>query len=259
MGESIKAMLQLFVVIGLGAAALTWNSLIPDDKKWPVRIGAITVVVVAFGLLRLLQCRADLAPDYLAQQAGNYFNRDGFCFAFIATPVDGIAYLDAYFQNQYERPCVGRIGVRQGQFTGPLNSTIATMTYEINCGPAAFGFARLAIPVPEELQGKELPFQVGASVHFPNGKGKRLRFKDGLFLRTNANFGNSFGTVLTIVGAAAGVGVWYTPATLKILLPPGVAEVVANDPPAIRTLWQLGDASLGLAISDLPRVSGANE
>lgn len=72
-----------------------------------------------------------------------------------------------------------------------------------------------------------------------------MRFHDGVFLRSNTNFGNSFGTALTIAGAATGSLVLSKPATTTIDLPVGVAEDIPDDlPPEITTLWRLGEPSL---------------
>jgi hypothetical protein len=180
---------------------LAWYFPGETEIAWQLRVGAPIVAIVALAPILILHFRADLAPDYLRYQIGSYFNRDGFCFAIVATSVDGIAYLDAYFQNQHSNSSIGRIALRPSRrFTDRTN--IKAVTYEIECEPAAFGFARLAIPVPQEFQGKKLTFEVGVSISYPSGKGKRLRFADGIFLRTNSNFASSFQTAVTLVGAA---------------------------------------------------------
>ena len=245
MGESTKAICALVLSVGAIAAAIAWIADRPDAATWSIRIGAPTLALMAIALILKLHFRADLAYDYLRDHAGTYFNRDGFCFAIVATAVDGIAYMDAYFQNQRDKPCVGRIALRpaRGFFMG--RAKIETITYEIECAPAAFGFARMAIPIPEKLQGKRQSFEVGASVDYPEGKGQRLRFHDGVFLRANTKFGGSFGTALTVAGAATGSIVLSKPATATVDLPVGVTEDIPDNLiPEIKTLWQLGDLSL---------------
>jgi hypothetical protein len=253
MSESIKASFGAVVAIASIAAIAAWMMPADHEVKWGIRIGAPILAVVALVPILILQYRPDKVPDYLQERVAKYFNRDGFCFSFIATPLGGVAHLDAYFQNQYERPCIGRIGLRPAWGIFQKAANIEAVTYEIECGPGAFGFARVAIPVPAELQGKIVTFEVGASVNYPKGKGKRLRFSDGLFLRANANFGNNFATALTIAGAAAGAIVWTTPAKTRVLLPRGVAQEIAEDVSTeTRTLWRLGDPPLAQIVEVRP-------
>ena len=233
------------MIVGAAAAAIAWTADRPDAITWGLRIGGPAFAILALGLILKLHFRADLAHDYLRDRLRTYFNRDGFCFAFVATAVDGIAYMDAYFQNQRDKPCVGRIAMRPARGFFMNRAKIDAITYEIACAPAAFGFARLAIPIPEKLQGKRQSFEVGASVRYPDGKGQRLRYRDGVFLRANSNFGNAFATAITIAGATTGSIVLYKPATAPVHLPVGVAEEIPDTiEPRITTLWQLGDPPL---------------
>ena len=107
---------------------------------------------------------------------------------------------------------------------------IETITFEIPCQSAAFGVARIPIPIAKELQGKRQSFEVGASVDYPEGRGRRVRYFDGIFLRTNAKFGNSFGTALVVAGALTGSIVMTRPAKTTVLFPAGVAEEYSRDP-----------------------------
>ena len=245
MGESTKAVTSVVLIAGVIAGAIGWFSDRPDAVAWGLRIGGPTLAVLALGLIFKLQFRSDLARDYLREHARKYFNRDGFCFAFGSSKDNGVGYIEAYFQNQHDQPCIGRIALRpaRGFLMGRVK--IDAVTFEIACAPAAFGVARIAIPISEKVQGKRQAFDVGASVDYPNGKGQRLRFHDGIFLRANTNFGNSLGTTLTIAGAAAGSIVLSKPANATIKLPVGVAEDIPDDLlPEINTLWQLGNPSL---------------
>jgi hypothetical protein len=242
MGESTKAVSAFVMIIASIATAVAWIADRPDATTWAFRIGSPLLALASLGFILKLHARADLAHDYLRERTGSYFNRDGFCFALIPDVIDRTAYICAYFQNQYDQPSIGRIALRpaRGFFMGRAN--IDAITYEVECAPAAFGFARIAVPIPQKLQGKRQSFEVGASVEYPNGKGRRLRFHDGIFLRTNTNFGNGFRTAVTIAGAAGGAIVLSKPATATMDLPLGVGEELsAPHPPEIVTLWQLGD------------------
>ncbi len=149
MGESTKAVLALLLIIGLIAAALAWVADRPDATTWGFRIGGLVFSVIMLGLLLKLHFRADLAHDYLDEHFGSFFNRDGFCFAFLTTAVDGIAFMNVFFQNQYDKPCIGRIALQPGRGFFMNRAKLESINYEIECGPAAFGCVRIAIPIAE--------------------------------------------------------------------------------------------------------------
>ena len=258
MREFAKISCVLVLMVGAVAGPLAWTENRPNTITWGFRIGGPTLAILAIGVFLKLHFRADLAHDYLRDHAGTYFNRDGFGFAFVATAVDGVAYMDVYFQNQRDKPCVGRIALRPARGFFLTRAKIETITYEIECAPAAFGHARLAIPIPEKLQGKRQSFEVGASVDYPKGKGKQLRFHDGVTLRANTDFGNAFHTGLTIAAAATGMIFLSKPVTAKVDLPAGVAEDISDNlVPEIKTLWRLGDPPLDATPVGVPAPSDA--
>lgn len=245
MGESTKSVCALLMIVSGIAAAFAWMADRPDATTWGFRIGGLIIALFSIGVILKLHFRADLEHDYLRDLTGTYFNRNDFCFAFVVTPHDGIAFMDAYFQTQRDKPCVGRIALRPARGFFLTRAKIDAITFEVECPPAGFGFARIAIPIPQKLQGKRQSFEVGASVRYPDGKGRRVRFHDGIFLRSNTNFGNSFGTTLTVAGAVTGSLVLSKPATATIDMPPGVAEDIPdNITPEINILWQQGEPPL---------------
>lgn len=150
MGESTKAVFALFLIVALSVGALAWFADRPDAMTWTFRIGGPLFALLALGVIVKLQFRTDAAHDYLRKFAGTYFNRDGFCFAFSANAAEGIAYLNIYFGNQYDQLSVGRVALRPAQnfFHGRANFDL--ITCEIQCPPAAFGVAQIAVAVPLE-------------------------------------------------------------------------------------------------------------
>ena len=241
MGESTKSVSALMMIVGVVACLLAWMNDRPDAMTWSFRIGAPVMALLSFGLILKLHLRADIEPDYLRGLTGTYFNRDGFCFAFVVTTADGIAFMNAYFQTQYDKPCCGRIALRPARGFFLARAGIDAITFEVTCPPAGFGFARIALPLSVKVQGKRQSFEVGASAHYPEGKGRRIRYHDGVFLRSNTNFGNSFNTALAITGAATGSIVFSKPAIVTLALPSGVAEDVTKGlVPYTQILWQQG-------------------
>ena len=242
MRESIKAVLWLAIIVSVVVMGFVWTDDRPTPSIWQARVGSLIVALMALGAILKMHFRRDLAPDYLTSAVGTFFQRDGFCFGFRTSSRGGICLLNLYFQNAFERPCRGRVGLRpaRGFFLG--RAKFESIRFDIDCGPAAFGVARLQLPVPAKLQGKMQAFEVGASVAYPSGKGRRLRFRDGLLIRQNSNFGDAFLTALTVVGALGGVIVLSSPAKITLKLPESVAEEVpAEDRAEMTTLWVLDD------------------
>jgi len=246
MRESVKACCCVLVIAGVFATILSWFHDRPDQTAWSFRIGAPVVIVLSLLIFFRLHWRKDEAPDYLQAVVGEcFFDRGGFCFGLMTSIQDGVCLLIVPFQNRYERRCAGRIAVRPGQGFWLTRAKIETFTLDIDCGPAAFGVASLAIPIPAKSQGVEQRFEVGASVEYPEGRGRMLRFRDGQVLRTNATFGNAFGTTLAIAGVLAGKVVLTKPATTTLRLPSSVAEEIRHEVrPVVKTLWRLGDPFL---------------
>lgn len=242
MGESFKAVISLFMIIALIVALFAWIEDRPDQTTWIVRGASLVVAALMLTVLLKLHFRRDIAHDYLQRAVGTYFNRGGFCFGFATDVKDGVCQLHAFYQNQHERPCLGRIALRPARGFFLNRAKIDIIAFEIPIEAGAFGTTTLPIPLPREVQGKPQTFEVGASVEYPRGRGKRLRFRDGLFLRTNSNFDNSFGTALTVAGALGGAVVLSSPATISISLPKDVAEELPSDlKPESRLMWKLGD------------------
>jgi hypothetical protein len=98
------------------------------------------------------------------------------------------------------------------------------------------------VPLPQSAQGTRQKFDVGASVEYPTGRGRRLRYREGIAIPHNSTFGNAFGKAVALAGAAAGVIVFSHPASIMINLPTGVAETIPEDSmPTVETRWTLGD------------------
>ena len=242
MGASTKAVISLFMIVALVVALFSWIEDRPDQTTWIVRVSSLVVAGLFLAALLKLHFRPDQAPDYLRAACGEYFNRGGFCFSFTAGVEDGACLLQAYYQNQFSHACIGRIALRPARGFFLTRAKIDTITFEIPCEAGGFGIATLPIPLPAEVQGKSQSFEVGASVEYPRGKGKRLRFRDGILIRTNSKFGDSFSTAVTVAGALTGTLVLSTPATVSIVLPSGVAEDLAfKREPRIQSKWKLGD------------------
>lgn len=247
MGESVKAVCMLVFIVAAMVAAICFFHDRPDGTVWMTGFSALALALLSLGGVLALHFRRDLAPDYLYATVGEYFNRAGFCFGFNARELEGVCYIDAYFQNQHERPCLGRIAIRPAKGFFLTRARIDAITFEARCEGGAFGFVSVPVSIPRELQGKKQSFEVGASVEYPEGRGRMLRFRDGISLRTNTEFGKGFETAVTLVGALGGTIIWTRPAKVTVLLPGGTAEEIPESAfPIFTTRWALGDPPLEL-------------
>lgn len=244
MREFVKGIWVVSILIGFIATPFAWADDRPNAVTWSFRVGAPILTVIAGVAFWRMNSRRDEATDYLSQLGLPFFDRGGFCFALVPRVANGVCSLDAFFQNRFERACRGRIALRPARgFFG--RKKLDTIGYEIECGPAAFGVATVCLPLPHESQGKKQKFEVGASVDYPEGRGRMLRFRDGLALRGDSDFGDAFGTAVSVAGALVGTFVLSSPATITLRLPTGVAEELpAHGASQIKTLWQLGDGPL---------------
>lgn len=227
MGKSLKAILQLTSIVSCIVALWVW--FIPDRPDlttWAFRIAMPVVFLLSAVVLFREARRKEILSDLLLSQARNYFERDGICFAFVPIAIQGISWMQIYFQNRYQKPCTARVILQPPReyFLGK-QKPLSGIDVDLECDGAAFGVSRVPWPIPLRLQGKKAKFEVAANASYPAGRGKLVRFRDGVraggvgsvggdALRAAAKGG------LLLVGA-----IWISrPASLKMVLPSGVGE-----------------------------------
>jgi hypothetical protein len=111
MRQSMWAVGVLLMMVAVFVAIFAWIDDRPTTTTWILRIVSLIGVAVILGGLVALDRRRDLAPDFLAQKVGDYFDRDGFCFAVTAGVHNNVCYFDLWFQNRFERRCRGRVAL----------------------------------------------------------------------------------------------------------------------------------------------------
>lgn len=241
MGESAKAVTAIVLIICLFGGAFAWLDG-PPPWGWGWRIGFTLGTIASLAVLLGSMRRRDRAPDFLAAVARAYFERAGFCFAIAPGVAEGVCVLNVYFQNRYERPCRAQIVIQPASGFWLTRSKIQSQTVEIECEGGAFGLTQVPWPVPGKYQGTKQSFDVGAYVEFRDGRGKMLRFRDGVAVG-NATV-DAWKGAATLIGAAGGMIVMSRPAKLTVKLPESVAEEVADEAPIVtKTLWRPGDPS----------------
>jgi hypothetical protein len=161
--------------------------------------------------------------------------------AFISSraPSTANAFFLLLFQNRYERPCTATVAIRPVTFTG-ASETLALIT--VQCPGAAYGLAKQEVGLPEEWQGKNVSFDLGADVNYPEGKGKTMRFKDATLLRQNTHFVNNFGRITSVLALLGGHIHIHGPFRVKYTMPDNVATDSATTvSEQVQILWQTGD------------------
>lgn len=233
--------LKVFCVLTWGVAGITaaaaWSF---GDRL--LGVVATSVAAMAFIGFWGLHFRRDLAPDFLKQRYGQYFERNGFCFCVFVDSRDGIAFLKVPFQNRFAKPSIVQIALRQGGSRVPFFEAGKRpfLMVEIQCGAGAFGVADFPVAIPSRHQGKSATFEIGVSVHYPEGKGTMLRFRDGNPVPHDAQF-RSFSLVMgAIVTMLTRHMAHASSAAITQILPSNVVERLPEHATSrTEVLWSL--------------------
>jgi hypothetical protein len=242
MKESLKSMLGGIVFLGC-LGAITWLVDPPQGETWQYKVRWISLAMILVPIIVLIWAtlRKDKAPDFLGKLTKRYFERDGFCFVLVPEVRDGVCWLTAYFQNRYEKPCRASIVLKPSSFFFKSNEQTKNLAMGVACEGAAFGKISAPWPVPLESQGKEASLDVAASVEYSQGRGKLLRYRDGL--RVGAAKTDFWREGLIVLGAMTGSIVINKSARTKLLLPKNVASELPESPQTkTEIVWKLGDA-----------------
>lgn len=239
MHDSIKeSCFAVFFVSGI-VCAFAWYAQAGDSTNW-IRLVSTVVAVLTLIVFLKLHLKPDQVPDYLAKRHGNAFENRGVSVVFEPAVLDGIFYLNIYFQCKFTGDAVIHVGLRPKQGLLGRAKGLDLHLGPIDCPPAGYGVMRWPIPVPLKLQGKKMTFEVGLSATYPKGKGTQARFRSGLRVGHKADFvrhaSSNFLTIKVIS---------YTPAQCTIQLPANVAEslpIEVGEQDEI--FWQLGDDPL---------------
>ena len=245
MQEFLKVTCVVEIMFGGVLAAVTWLDDKPNATVWNLRIVSSAVTLVGLVGFFALHFRRDRVPDFLRKYSRVCFDRSGFCFSVEPTVKNDCCYLRVLFQNRFEHRCRGQIALQPAEVFGTFASEgFPVATLDFDCPAAGFGVASLPLPIPKKTQGKRQTFQVGATVEYPDGKGRMLRFGSSrvLTVRSNADFSNPLYSRLTIIAALTGQFLVSRPARMTFLLPKDVAEFVPEKSAVSHTVpWQLGD------------------
>jgi hypothetical protein len=242
MNESAKSLLALLILVCLGASVLGWTTRgingVPNSAFWMRASGVLLVPAIA--LLVWADFRRDRAPDLLRKWVGKkYFEQNGFCFAILPSVDRGCFAWQVLFQNRYERACKAMVAFRRASLFDMGKGDLADVRLEIDCDGGAFGVATVPYAVPPECQGKKLRFDLIAFNRYPGGKGRMLRFRQGM--RVGRRHKSEADAAVTALSILALHPHFTHSAQLRMKMPNDVSDTAVGEMQQ-RIIWRPGDA-----------------
>jgi hypothetical protein len=242
MRESIRAICVLVAVVAGCIACFAWGTEKPGEVDPYLRYGSTAVALSAVGWFVFDSLRRDLAPDFLKERFKTFFDTGGLGVVFVAREDRGVCRIEVYFQNRYERACQATLALRPASSLFNSQPFFPPVFIEIDCPGGAFGKTSWPVGVPYEAAGRAITFDVGARVRYPQGKGRILRFRDGITVRHDDTFHSTFVSVLRGLAILGGGFLFSRPAAATLEIPYAVEEFVplqAREWTEIR--WRPGD------------------
>ncbi len=226
------------VLVLLGASVLGWTTRgiqgVRESQFW-MRACVLPLLLVLW-LLVWGDLRREKLPDLLRAVGRPYFEHDGLCFHVTPLVRDRQFFWRVAFQNRYERTCEGVIRFRPAvRSLGITRPALAEATADVRCPGAAFGFAIIPYAIDQRYHGKVIRFEVAAVTRYPEGKGKLLRFRDGLKVGTRHKSGGDL-ALLALAGLAGHLH-YTSQATFKVRLPAQVSDQAVGEETQ-QIVWQ---------------------
>ena len=237
----------VMVVLLCAAILLVFSVGMIWSEGWPresvqrgILFGSGGLVALCASVLAWGSMRRDRVPDFLRHISRRFFERDGFTFSIVPTCSRGVAALTIFWQTRYENPSQAVVILGPGrQFLGDRRD-LDSMQIFVDCPGSGFGIVQVPWAIPAKYQGKKQTLEVAAAVDYPNGRGRAVRFRNGLQVGVGET--TAFQAAVSVGALMTGHIVLRKPAKMTITLPAGVAEQVP-DGSQIRSkvLWKPGE------------------
>lgn len=239
MRESTKAVCVLAMIVAVVVAVFVWTDDRPSTTVWLCRWGTIVVFLAALAMywrVHLKPLRRDKIPDQLKQRFGNYYNCGGFCFAFVPCLDQYEPHLRMWFQNQHERPCRATVYLAPIRHFWAKRPQVEKIEVPLTCDGGECYSIAVPIATSAEMAGKKVICNVSADVEYPEKRGKRLMFHEGMQVSAGSL------PLLMFLAPLAGVFVWFTPARVTLQMPNVIDSLPSGvEHPATDLHWTAGD------------------
>lgn len=225
MSESRKALVQFGIIICGFIIFFAWMYSPATYLVWIFRIVPILITFIFILLLVQYYRKKDLVPDYLLRDFGRYFERDGFCFSLRIIVENKIVFVEVGFQNRYDQCSKVHIGLKF--FSGAFESnSVVQESFDIECPSVGYGIIKVPLAIPGKYQGKQARAEVGADVYYPKGKGKLVRYRDGIHVG-RPKFTSKWTPLKVLLGILF-VRYISKPAYVRFTLPADVKEKIPD-------------------------------
>ncbi|MGD9127999.1 MAG: hypothetical protein PVH19_11530 [Planctomycetia bacterium] len=243
MRETLQAFIAFMMIVLAVVAGAVWfnKSATSTQMLWVFRIVCpVLAIALLFVLIQMWQ-RKDLLPDYLSMNFGSSnFEQNGVQFHLSTERrEDDSFWLVIHFQNKYENSCSVNITLYP---TRPPR--LRPVSAKFNCEAAAFGVAKVPLILDSSARGQRSTWEVGATVHYPHGKRKQFRFRQGREVPTNLDLKKTDSRLFRVLLILNLIN-WKIIRTHSFTIPQHIDPNFAMDQiTETQTLWKLGDPPL---------------
>ena len=235
-------------------ALIAWAAPVRQDWIITPRL-MLVVLALGAGWMWLIHPPAGKhePPDVLRDRIGDYYERDGLCFALTLALAEGLCWFRIFCQNRYGGECVGTIYFipMEGMSKTGSRHEVPPVVVDVQCEGGECGVVSVPYPIAKNRQGTIMIYDVYAAVQYPNGKGKMLRSRAGAAVEQPPRpVENALRTLRTASLLVFGfVPIEGRSASVELRLPENVHEEAPPDAQdQTEVLWRLSDFATGFPV-----------
>lgn len=178
MPRTLRTFLHLVFIAAVVVTPGVWVATPVSSVIWSFRFAApILAIIVGWVLLRNATATETL-HNHLHDIASHYFERSGLCFRIQLESIDGICHLAVYYQGRYSGTATTQILLVPRPATG--RNPFPNINVDLVCRNASFGVVRIPLPIATADQGRQVNCEVYADVAYLAGRGRKVRFQEGI-------------------------------------------------------------------------------
>jgi hypothetical protein len=244
----VRAALILVAIVLLFICAFSWFAGETSIIIWIFRLVSLPVAIFILSYFLWQNYHKDYAHNFIREQFGKaYFTKHGLSIGISLETVAGTAYLNVYYQNHYSRPCEAKIRIKPSRQWFGHHRRLVSFGNNVNVAAREYGALHIPIPIPLKYQGKKQSYDVGITTRFPDGYGKQLIFKQGLYASSYYSVMDNaivFALVFILLLPFMVILLSHTPSACTFILPENVQEILPDDMEFTQeTLWSQSGSS----------------